>query len=93
VGARIFWSIEAISDRTEVIALRDHYEGLLKAEIVKAMDHGILRPEDPGMVMRLLLSWLNYMPRWHKPRGRLSAEEVADEFLRLSLQGLRATRD
>lgn len=89
VGARIFWSIEAISDRDAVIALRDRFENTLRAEIVEAMDRGLLRHEDPGTVTRLLLSWLNYMPRWHKPGGRLTAEEMADEFLRISLAGLR----
>ncbi|MGR3372775.1 TetR/AcrR family transcriptional regulator [Pseudooceanicola nanhaiensis] len=92
VGARIFWSIEAISDRTEMIELRDHFESLLRAQISDAIDRGILLPEDPGTVTRFLLSWLNYMPRWHRPGGRLSAEQVADDFLRLSLQGLAVER-
>lgn len=93
VGARIFWSIEAIADRDEMIALRDRFEGMLKAEIVEAMDRGLLRREDPGLVTRLLLSWLNYMPRWHRPGGPLTAEAAADEFFRLSLQGLSTARD
>ncbi|MGR3321130.1 MAG: TetR/AcrR family transcriptional regulator [Pseudooceanicola sp.] len=89
VGARIFWSIEAISDRTEMVALRDHFEGLLRAEIAGAMKDGHLREEDPGVVTRLLLSWLNYIPRWHRPAGKMTVEEVADDFLRLSLEGLK----
>ncbi len=93
VGARIFWSIQAIADRTEMVALRDHFEGMLRQEVERGMEMGILRREDPGMVTRLLLSWLNYMPRWHKPGGRMSAEEVAEEFLRLSLNGLLVARD
>ncbi|OWU85939.1 hypothetical protein ATO6_03395 [Oceanicola sp. 22II-s10i] len=90
VGARIFWSIANIPDREEMIELRDHFESLLKNEVVRAMDQGILRKEDPGMVTRMLLSWLNYIPRWHRPGGKMNVMEVSDEFLRLSLAGLRA---
>lgn len=88
VGARIFWSIEAIAHREEMIALRDHFEAMLRKEIEIAMEQGTLRQEDSGMVTRMLLSWLNYIPRWHRPGGKMSVEEVADEFLRLSLSGL-----
>ena len=90
VGARIFWSIETITDRTEIIALRDHFEWLLRDEIDAAIKAGQFREENSGMVTRLLLSWLNYLPRWHKPGGKMSAEDVADEFLRITLDGLRA---
>jgi len=93
VSSRIFWSIEAISDRTEMISLRDRFEGMLKTEVVEAMDRGLFVREDPGMVTRLLLSWLNYIPRWHRPDGKMSVEEVADEFFRLSLNGLKVERD
>ncbi len=93
VGARIFWSIEAIADRTEMVKLRDRFEAMLMTEIERAMDSGQFRRENPRMVTLLMLSWLNYLPRWHKPGGRLSAEEVADEFLRMNLQGLLTNRD
>ncbi|WP_407496341.1 TetR/AcrR family transcriptional regulator [Pseudooceanicola sp. MF1-13] len=87
VGSRIFWSIDAIADRDAVIALRDDYEGRLKAEIVKAIDTGQLIDADPGMMTRMILSWLNYTPRWHKPEGKMTVEEVADQFLDLTLSG------
>jgi AcrR family transcriptional regulator len=87
VGARIFWSIDAIADRALVIKLRDQYEGRLRSEIVSAIDKGLLIDADPGMMTRMVLSWLNYTPRWHKPDGRLSVEEVADQFLDLTLAG------
>jgi len=90
VGSRIFWSIEAMGDREDMVRLRDTFEGKLRTEVERAMAQGILRQENVGMVTRLLLSWLNYIPRWHRPGGKLSAAEVADEFLRLSLAGLRA---
>ncbi|MDF1856435.1 TetR/AcrR family transcriptional regulator [Pseudooceanicola sp.] len=92
VSSRIFWSIAAISDRTEMVELRDHFESLLRTEVERAMAAGTLLPENPSLVTRLLLSWLNYIPRWHKPDGKLSVEEVAEQFLRLSLNGLLTDR-
>ena len=90
VGARIFWSIEAVSDRTEMVKLRDRFEGMLRTEIEAAMNQGLLRQEDPGLVTRMMLSWLNYIPRWHKPGGAKTVEDFAGEFFRLSLQGVQA---
>jgi TetR/AcrR family transcriptional regulator, cholesterol catabolism regulator len=93
VGSRIFWSIEAISDRTEMVALRDHFEGLLRVEVERAIDQGILKDEGAGMMTLMILSWLNYLPRWHRLDGPLSAEEVADHFLKMNLNGLYVTRE
>lgn len=87
VGSRIFWSIDAIADRDAVIALRDRYEGRLRKEIDAAKAAGLVVAEDSGMMTRMILSWLNYAPRWHKPDGRLSVEQVADQFLDMTLAG------
>lgn len=93
VGSRIFWSIEAIGDRSEMIELRDRFEGMLRTEVDRAIANGTLRDEGAGMMTRMILSWLNYIPRWHRPGGRMTAEQVADEFLRLNLQGFVVNRD
>lgn len=89
VGARIFWSIDAKADRAAMIALRDRYEGRLKTELGKATATGQLIDADPGMMARMILGWLNYTPRWHKPGAGLSVEQVADQFLDMTMSGLR----
>jgi hypothetical protein len=89
VGSRIFWSIEALKDRTAVVKLRDTYEGLLRAEIEKAIAAGELEDRNPGMMARMILSWVNYMPRWHRLDGPMSSEQVADGFLDMTLDGMR----
>ncbi|WP_375176158.1 TetR/AcrR family transcriptional regulator [Pseudooceanicola sp.] len=89
VGSRIFWSIEAPIDRTAVVELRDRYEGLLRAEIEKGIAAGLLAERDPGMMARMILSWLNYIPRWHRLDGQLSSAEIADQFLDMTLDGVR----
>lgn len=88
VGSRIFWSIETQQDRAAVVALRDRYEGLLRTEIQKAIDAGLLADRGVGTMSRMILSWLNYIPRWHRLDGPKTSEEVADTFLDMTLDGL-----
>lgn len=89
VGSRIFWSIEALTDRSAVVDLRDRYEGLLRAEIAKGIEAGLLEDRDAGMMSRMILSWLNYIPRWHRLKGPLTSLQIADDFLDMTLNGMR----
>jgi AcrR family transcriptional regulator len=91
VGARIFWSIESIGDRDEMIALRDAFEAMLRSEIEMAMSTGQMVQGDPAMVTRMILSWVNYIPRWHKTDGEMTSEQVVEEFLTMTLNGLATT--
>jgi AcrR family transcriptional regulator len=90
VGSRIFWAIGSQTDRSAVVELRDRYEGLLGNEIRKAMAAGLLVDRDVGMTSRMILSWLNYIPRWHRLDGPQSSEQIAAEFLDMTLNGLMA---
>lgn len=89
VAARIFWSIDTKEDRAAVVALRDRYEGLLRAEVEKAIATGLLVDRDAAMMTRMILSWLNYMPRWHRLDGPQSSAEITDSFLTMTLDGMR----
>ncbi|MGR3743309.1 MAG: TetR/AcrR family transcriptional regulator [Pseudooceanicola nanhaiensis] len=88
VGSQLFGSIEAAPGTEEAVALRDEFEALLRTEIEHAMDMGIFRRNDSRLTTRMLLSWVNYIPRWHKHGTGLSAEQVCDNFLNISLNGL-----
>ena len=90
VSSRIFWSIEQASDKAAMIALRDRFENLFRTEIARAIQAGQLADVDAGMLTRMILSWLNYLPRWHRVDGPKSAEEVAMEFLGMTLHGVEA---
>lgn len=90
VGTRIFWSIESSEDRTAIIALRDRFETMLRSEIAKGIAAGLLVDRDAGKMARMILSWVNYMPRWHRLDGPQTSQEIAGEFLDMTLQGMRA---
>ena len=88
VSSQMFGAIEATPGAESIIALRDEFETMLREEVVRAIDQGHFRPNDPRLTTRLLLSWVNYMPRWHKQGTGLSAEEISQTFLDMTLYGL-----
>ena len=51
-------------------------------------DGSFRRGGDPKVIMYGLLGALNWTHRWMNPRGRLSAQEIADTFSSLVLEGL-----
>lgn len=87
-GSNAFWQAATGGQRMAALKLRDSYEGLLRQCIAEAIAAGEMRPVDPAMAGRFLLSALNQMPRWHKAEGPLSAVEVMQQFLDMLLNGL-----
>lgn len=87
-GSNAFWQTAVDGQRMAALKLRDSYEALLRKCIADGIAAGEMRPVDPAMAGRLLLSALNHMPRWHKPDGKLSAAQVMQQFLDMLLYGL-----
>jgi hypothetical protein len=52
------------------------------------MDAGVLRRDDPTMVLLQIYGMCNWTWTWYRPDGALSAEEIADRFTRTLLVGL-----
>jgi TetR/AcrR family transcriptional regulator, cholesterol catabolism regulator len=87
-GSNAFWQGAKEGQRLAALHLRDDYEGLLRKCIVEGIASGELRAADPAMVGRFLLSALNHMTRWHKPEGKLTAQQVMLQFVDMALYGL-----
>ena len=87
-GSNAFWQAGATGRRGLALTQRDDYEKLLRSCIEAGIACGELRPVDPAIAGRLLLSGLNQMSRWHRAGGRLSAAEVIDQYLDIVLLGL-----
>ena len=65
------------------------YERCVVEVIEEGMaDGSFRRGGDPKVIMYGLLGALNWTHRWMNPRGRLSAQEIADIFSSLFLEGL-----
>lgn len=91
-SSNTFWSNFDPDQRKAVVPERDRFERLLRQCVSDAVAQGALRNVDPALATRLLLSGVNYLPRWHKPTGRLTAVEVVEQYLDMVLTGLAAPR-
>jgi TetR/AcrR family transcriptional regulator, cholesterol catabolism regulator len=87
-GSNAFWQGAKDGQRLAALQLRDSYEGLLRKCIAEGVASGELRPVDPAMAGRFLLSSLNHMTRWHRADGKLTARQVMLQFLDMALYGL-----
>lgn len=87
-GSNAFWQAGANGRRDLALTQRDEYEKLLRQCIEAGIACGELRPVNPAVAGRLLLSGLNQMSRWHRSGGPLKAGEVIDQYLDIVLLGL-----
>jgi AcrR family transcriptional regulator len=68
---------------------RDTFEGLLRTVLDDGIASGEFRASDPSLVALALLGMVNHAALWFVPGGRLDADEVADGFVDLVLDGVR----
>ena len=73
---------------TEVVAMRDHYQELIRAAIATCQSQGILRNDvSPKYLMLCLLNLLNWTIFWFNPGGELSAEELGNLLVSIFVEG------
>jgi AcrR family transcriptional regulator len=75
--------------RQRLIAARDEYEGLFRSLIVGGIEAGEFLPVDVPTLVAGLIGFGWSVARWFQPGGRLTAEQVADEYVQFTLRGLR----
>ena len=72
-----------------VIETPKHYQRLLTQLLQQGVDTGEFRPDlDISVTGYAILGMCNWMYRWYHPEGGKSAEEVAEVFTKLALEGL-----
>ncbi len=74
--------------RRRVIALRDRHEKNLRDIVAAGVVAGEFRTTDPRIAAVALLSSLNWMVRWYRPKGPQSAVQIARQFAELLIAGL-----
>lgn len=71
-------------------AARRDFERLLGGVLQRGVEAGAFRTTDPQLTLLALLGMANYTAQWYAPRGRLSAEQIAERYVDLLLDGIRA---
>jgi TetR/AcrR family transcriptional regulator, cholesterol catabolism regulator len=73
--------------------LTDRYLELWTQILLEGMETGEFAVENPRITALAILGACNWVYRWYKSSGELSAEEVANLFSNLFLQGLLKNKD
>ena len=84
-------SFEGMEDspmKSESISLRDAHEASLRKILSDGIEQGIFKVADVAMASRGILSMLNWLARWYKPEGRVSAREIAIQYFEMICAGL-----
>jgi AcrR family transcriptional regulator len=65
---------------------RKQFEEILDDVLARGEASGAMAFEDRALTLLALLGMVNYAPQWLRPRGRLSAEQIADGYCDLILR-------
>lgn len=75
--------------RKEIIAGRDDYDRILRKIISRGIKTGDFSKVDVKLISYCIPSMIVRSRIWYRPRGRLSAEEIADIIFEFVLNGLK----
>jgi AcrR family transcriptional regulator len=86
-----FQEWRALSEKrfANIRAKRDQYEVMWKEILEQGIRQGEFRDADEKFARLLLLAVGNWAYQWYRPEGELSAEEIADRFVDMLLEGLK----
>ncbi|PZQ64237.1 MAG: TetR family transcriptional regulator [Phenylobacterium zucineum] len=79
--------------RTEVLALRDAYEGAWRQAVENGVGQGLFETGAPALTARALLQMATGVSHWFSPRGPLKLEALCAEYADWSLGMVRAARE
>ena len=70
---------------------RDRFEALWRDVLSEGVKSGVFVCDDPALAVRALLGILNWTLTWYRPKGELSIEQIADQYVDLLYHGLLAS--
>jgi AcrR family transcriptional regulator len=86
------WRFLSQERRDQMAGRRDAYEALFRHVIDEGIGTGDFETVDSRLTAMAILSSLNGIATWYRPRGALSAREIADQYADLFLRALTTTR-
>jgi AcrR family transcriptional regulator len=73
---------------TDVINRNRRYESVVRSVLAKGQRDGTLRNDIPvDLAVLSLFGMINWMHRWFRPGGQFDADQVAEAFTRIFLDG------
>ncbi|WIX75661.1 TetR/AcrR family transcriptional regulator [Amycolatopsis carbonis] len=73
---------------TDVIERTRRYEAVVHAVLAKGQRDGTVRSDVPvDLVSLSLFGMINWMHRWHRPDSQFSADQIAESFTKIFLEG------
>ncbi len=76
--------------RDEIARRRDAYEARFRGTIEQGVETGSFVAVDPILTAAYILTALNGLVAWYRPKGRLSARDIADAYADLTLRAVQA---
>ncbi len=74
--------------RNRHLATRDAYERKFRELLKGGISAGVFAPVDVPVISAGILGVSNSVGRWYHPGGRLSQDDIADEYIRFVLKAL-----
>lgn len=75
--------------RSTFLTFRNQYEQAFIDTIEEGKNQGLFRDVNPRFSMFTLLSSINWVHRWYRPNGRMSIEDIEQEFAKLLIVGIK----
>jgi AcrR family transcriptional regulator len=90
-GTALFIDLEALSPAhlKTVIARRDRFDRGMRQILDEGIRTGVFGPCDSKLLSFAILGAVNWIPRWFKPDGPATSQEIADRFADYLIAGLR----
>jgi hypothetical protein len=77
------------SQRQRHIPQRDRFEMIWRTVLEQGVEDGSFTCQNPALAVRAMMGSLNWTITWFNPTGKLSIEEIADQYNTILLEGLR----
>ena len=80
-------------NRQKILALRDHYEGLIQRLLHEGMTQGVIRQTDIKISSYALIAMCTEVAQWFRSAGRLNVQQVVDMYYQMITDGLLMIKD
>ena len=80
-------------NRQKILALRDHYEGLIQRLLHEGMAQGVIRQTDIKISSYAIIAMCTEVAQWFRSAGRLSVQQVVEMYYQMITEGLLMIKD